>query len=127
MSNRLFVYGTLIGAVPKFDKGARFIGNATIKGNIYSLGGFPGLKLAAIRAADAESTVNGEVWEVTSFRKLDQYEGYMEGALTRLNMYDRILVESSIGECFTYVYNGLVMQGNLIPNGDWVTFKSTRN
>jgi len=78
MSVNLFVYGTLMRKAghPMHDVVARhgnYMGEASIKGTLYSLGAYPGLVLGG------ESLVHGELYALSDPKAalplLDTYEG----------------------------------------------------
>ena len=125
--NKFFVYGTL-------KEGGRFdqklfsdlrtsVKEATIKGDLFSLGAFPTIKL------DGDGIVTGEVH---TFRKkdvkgitkvMDQIEGYNplhpgEGLFNR----HKIAVALKGGKTVTawvYEYNGQVDPEDKLENGVW--------
>ena len=70
----LFVYGTLRGGqerdINRLHPAPLFIGNAQVKGTLYDLGSYPGLRLIGDRP------VQGEVYQITPEleRQLDEIE-----------------------------------------------------
>lgn len=84
MTNYLFVYGTLKRAFSNeyarfLGSNAAYIGEASVRGRLYLLEGYPGLVLA-----EGGYDVYGEVFEVTRnhlevFEMLDHYEGISQG------------------------------------------------
>ena len=77
----LFVYGTLKRRAPRRQhpllRDARYVANASVRGELYDLGKYPGL----IRASRNQQRVAGELYElpeeaaVAMIRALDRYEG----------------------------------------------------
>lgn len=122
----LFVYGTLRSgesAERLVAPGSDYIGEDKINGMIYSLGGFPGLKVRECHGDTNVSTFNPEapvvVGDIFCLRSdtvacdLDRYEGYP-------SLYDRIMVKTEAGiQVWCYIYNGRVYPEQLIESGDW--------
>lgn len=83
---------------------------------MYNTGGFP----ACIAGSDAD-VIEAEVFEVDddTFQSLDRLEGYP-------HMYDRIEVDTEHGRCWIYVWNRPLGHMELIPDGDWVSFREGR-
>lgn len=111
----VFVYGTLRrGAVNEASSfvGAEFVSESKIKGSIYDLGWYPGLKL------DDLSEVEGDIFKVNQYQleRLDSYEGCP-------SLYSRRRVETLRGEeVFVYEYNGSVHPDDRIEDGDWLSY-----
>ena len=108
---KVFVYGTLksgYGANSLLGEGRTLLGETTIAGEIYHLGGFPGVRLGG------ESKVHGEVWEVpeSSLPRLDRYEG--EGSL-----YIRHEITTEFGPAWVYEYNDTPPVERRIASGRW--------
>lgn len=88
----VFVYGTLqrgFGNHGVIDNGHRseFVGEATAKGQMWSVGGFPG----CLFSSDAEGVIHGELYRITDesvMRNLDRLEGYRGPG--HPNLYNRI-------------------------------------
>ncbi len=120
---KVFVYGTLMSGMGASDFMPKdgFIGNATIKGKLYHLGGFPGVKL------EGDDVVHGEVYEVdnATLAMLDGYEGYYkddpEGSLYLRKTTQALLREGDVVDCVVnvYEYNGDVSTRQLIESGDY--------
>jgi len=115
----LFTYGTLrpgCRAYGMIQGGTELLGRSTLpQAALYSLGGFPGLKLGR------DSTVIGALLEVTDasvFTTLDRYEGHPE-------FYTRELLETMDGPAWVYVYQGDVKEDSRIMSGDWINRGST--
>jgi gamma-glutamylcyclotransferase (GGCT)/AIG2-like uncharacterized protein YtfP len=104
----LFVYGTLKKGyrLHRFLEGARFLGDAQLKGfNMYNLGSYPG-----IVRDEAAGTVSGEIYDVDAptLRRLD----YVEGG------YERQLHVTTDGKWVNvYVYPRT--EGEKVADGVW--------
>jgi gamma-glutamylcyclotransferase (GGCT)/AIG2-like uncharacterized protein YtfP len=127
MLNRVFVYGTLMAG--KWNDGEIYAKNrvachkATIKGRIYAVASFPGVRLE-----HEDSVVNGEVHEYPPemMRKLlqlmDSLEGYHP---TRTNNhYNRKIVKATLEdgseiEVYVYEYGRNVPEEIRILSGSW--------
>lgn len=107
--NIVYVYGTLRTGSGDLHK---------VKGKLYNLGRYPGLKLAE-EGTESGDTVTIERVEADNLQlaNLDAYEGYdknnEEGGLFR-----RIPFRDG----FIYVYNGDVSNKPVVPEGDWLLF-----
>lgn len=119
--DKVFVYGTLrqgFGAYSMFmANGTKFVGSDRISGTMYSLGGFPGVKLGDATSFDTEGAkVLGEVYEIeddTVPARLDRYEGYP-------NLYGRKQVRTENGElAWVYEINPEQSPDRIIASGDW--------
>lgn len=79
---------------------------------MYSLGGFPAL----LKGSDK---VTIEIYNIDkdTFARLDMLEGYPD-------MYDRARTSTSRGNAFIYYMHELRWGGEIIPNGDWVSFRN---
>ncbi len=84
MNPHLFVYGTLLSTAghpmgDRLRREARLIGEASIEGQLFSLGKYPGL----VEAAGSGARVHGEVYALNapaaSLAWLDAYEGIVPG------------------------------------------------
>ena len=115
MVEELFVYGTLLPRLAPeeiVDVVRRLVpvGSASVRGTLHKLDGYPGLTLAP-----AEQVVAGEVFslplgaEQEIWRRLDEYEGYVEGsAVTSVFVRERVTVRMDRGEdrrVWVYLYN----------------------
>jgi gamma-glutamylcyclotransferase (GGCT)/AIG2-like uncharacterized protein YtfP len=128
MNPNLFVYGTLLSTAghpngERLRREARLLGLATIEGQLFSLGRYPGL----VEVPSAGSRVHGEVYALNapaaSLQWLDAYEGIVPGAHDR-NDYARVErpARLSTGDDLTawvYVYRKPVAASALIPDGRW--------
>jgi len=85
-----------------------------IRAKMYDTGAFPAITLE-------DGTVYGEIHRIKpqphSFDTVDcieNFNGYDESSL-----YHRILINSSEGMCWTYVWNDTVENYKTISSGDW--------
>jgi gamma-glutamylcyclotransferase (GGCT)/AIG2-like uncharacterized protein YtfP len=117
-THRVFVYGSLRRGQGnnRLLHTSEFVDNATVCGRLYSLGGFPGLRLD-----DAEGNVVGEVWLVDddTLAELDRLEGVAVGFYERRRARARIGVE---GRGLVWVYQ--IAEQHIagqpeVPGGDW--------
>lgn len=115
------VYGTLrMGerAESIVNKGDNYVGEDKINGAIFSLGGFPGLKVKGTGFSPALPTVAVDVFSIPSEEvatRLDHYEGYP-------SFYNRVQVKTEAGlTAWTYIYGSRVYPEQLIESGDWKT------
>ena len=112
------VYGTLRSG----NGNHRLIENADYKGtyttepiyNLYSLGGFPGLK------ENGKTAVVMEVYAVNTeeARRVDGLEGYTPGE--QATFYDKIQIETPWGQTGVYTYVRQPNESSLIESGDWM-------
>lgn len=112
------VYGTL----RQGNGNHRLIENADYKGtyttepiyNLYSLGGFPGLRKGGSTAIVMEVyAVNTE-----EARRVDGLEGYTPGE--QATFYDKIQIETPWGQAGVYIYVRQPNELSLIKSGDWM-------
>ena len=129
--HRIFVYGTLRQGyknpfAERLRGVAKFLGMATMRGELYlcTRGPFP--YPAACYLPHAESQVVGEVYEFASgseiLGELDRYEGVGPGFPVP-HEYERtvvsVLCDSRPCEAWCYLANHPVTPGNRIPSGDF--------
>lgn len=116
----VFVYGTLrrggVRAMPDIFPGSEFVGSASVRGQLYDFGEYPGLLLG-----ESGSPVAGEVYEVSEevLNKLDDIEEPAH--------YSRREVEVSLGggttKCWVYEPDLSLYPGRtLITSGDWIEY-----
>ena len=138
MKNRyLFVYGTL-----RKDAGhemydvlashASFVGIGTIRGDLYSLGEYPGL----IPCQDTVNLVKGELYEIgtdmleQTLGLLDDYEGIgQEDPLPheyRRELLPVILDDDRQLEAWAYVLNRGLEGLSQIRSGDFIEWRKSR-
>jgi gamma-glutamylcyclotransferase (GGCT)/AIG2-like uncharacterized protein YtfP len=140
----LFVYGSLMarmdresGPLREFGAGprsllgvhARLLGEASIQGRLYDLGGYCGV----VRSEDAADRVEGELWMLADaeylLAQLDGYEGIVPGD-PAAGEYSRVAVEARLldgaaaapGACieaWVYIYEWPVDAGRSISVGRW--------
>jgi gamma-glutamylcyclotransferase (GGCT)/AIG2-like uncharacterized protein YtfP len=129
MNPNLFVYGTLLSTAghpngERLQREARLLGAASLEGQLFDLGRYPGL----VEAPGAGSRVHGEVYALdgpaTSLEWLDAYEGIVPGNHGG-NDYARVERRARLasGEdipAWVYVYLRPVPAARLIPGGRWV-------
>lgn len=125
-AERIFLYGTLRrGAsrdATRFYSGVEFIVTARVRGRLYDLGEYPGLRLDG--TAD---WVVGEVFDVTpgALAGLDEWEGIPAGA-TEGGEYRRLradVVTEGGGTlpCWVYEVSAERVAGApVIASGDWL-------
>lgn len=110
--HRLMVYGTLKRGFGnnRLIEGAPFIADATIRGTMYSMGGFPAVSL------HGDTDVHGEIFDVTDeqLARCDQLEGHPR-------WYLRQKVETSAGPAWIYTQDRDQQLSNLpiVKSGRW--------
>lgn len=109
---KVAVYGSLRAGFHNHIllQSSKLIGSERISGfDMYSLGAFP-----AIVQGVGDITV--EMYEVNehTFKRLDRLEGFPA-------FYDRMLVETSEGECWIY-FQHTPPTNSKIDSGDWYEF-----
>jgi gamma-glutamylcyclotransferase (GGCT)/AIG2-like uncharacterized protein YtfP len=129
MTNRLFVYGTLLSTAghpmgARLLREGRLIGAATVRGRLYSLGRYPGL----VESDRAASLVHGEVFALklpaVAFKWLDAYEGILPGK-PEGNPYERVIrpVRLATGQtidAWIYLYRKSVQLRPEVKGGRWM-------
>ena len=87
--------------------------------SLYSLGGFPGLKI------NGNTSVSMEVYEVTEevAKRLDNLEGYTTGGNN--TFYDKIPIETPYGKASVYIYVNDIPKERIVESGDWKAFKES--
>lgn len=115
----LFVYGTLRkGASSDLsrDERAEYVGEDTIRGRLYALGSFPGVKYAG----DSDSLVRGDVFRILDdelVKRLDVYEGYPD-------MYGQVTTEThDRRQVYVYTYNYETDEKDYIESGNWLEYR----
>lgn len=114
----VFAYGTLMGgfgnslveAAEREGFHAEFKGNDVIVGTMYSLGGYPCVKLFGFDT----SQVHGEVFETDEqgLAWMDRLEGYP-------SFYDRTLIETKYGEAWIYHIENERYHNTPVESGSW--------
>ena len=117
MIDSMFVYGTLRKQEFRervMDEISRESKDIAIRAKMYDIGAFPAIVLD-------EGIVYGEIHKIkkepNSFHMLDLVEGFTEYGKSAL--YHRILINSSQGVCWTYVWNGTTENYKVIQSGNW--------
>jgi gamma-glutamylcyclotransferase (GGCT)/AIG2-like uncharacterized protein YtfP len=126
ISDRLFVYGTLMRG---FDHpmakllaaNADFLGEATCRGRLYLVRHYPGLVLSD----DANDIVHGELFRLrvreAMLAEFDMYEACGEGFAPPTEYVRQMLAvrvaDGSSSEAWTYVYNWPVTELPRIASG----------
>lgn len=103
--HKLYCYGTLRPG----DKPVQWF-----KGQMYSLGGFPGVKLGGLGLFAAEAI------EVEDFARFDRYEGYDER-----NPEGSLYIRKPFEDGFIYEFNGRItdeLRKKQVQSGDWLLF-----
>jgi len=126
ISDRLFVYGTLMRGFDHpmaklLSKSADFIGEAKCRGRLYRIKHYPGLVLSD----DPSEVVFGEVYRLRArdalLREFDMYEacgeGFAEPTEYVRKMLEVTLDDGSLSEAWTYVYNWPVTNLPRIASG----------
>ena len=114
MSDRLFVYGTLMRGYEHpmarlLSANADFLGEASCRGRLYRVKHYPGLVLSD----DAADTVFGELYRLRAvddlLREFDMYEacgeGFAEPTQYVRGMLKVALADGTVSEAWTYIYN----------------------
>lgn len=129
---RIFLYGTLRRGgsrdVLKYYKGASFVAMAQVRGVLYDLGEYPGIRLKS-----SAGWVQGELFDINAagMAALDDWEGIDpqapgDGPYRRV----RALVDWEDGTpdvCWIYEIAKQQCKGMpIIPSGDWLAHERTR-
>jgi gamma-glutamylcyclotransferase (GGCT)/AIG2-like uncharacterized protein YtfP len=120
-SAHLFVYGTLRRGFNNryarlLDRSAKYLGTALIRGRLYDLGRYPGIRLQAI----GDEWVAGEIYclrnAALTLAVLDEYEGSaFERVEANALLSDRVRLS-----CWVYEYKRRVTEGKRVISGDWL-------
>jgi gamma-glutamylcyclotransferase (GGCT)/AIG2-like uncharacterized protein YtfP len=126
ISDRLFVYGTLMRGFDHpmaklLSKSADFIGEASCQGRLYRIKHYPGL----VESDDPSEVVFGEVYRLRArdalLREFDMYEacgeGFAEPTEYVRKMLKVTLDDGSSSDAWTYVYNWPVTKLPRIASG----------
>jgi gamma-glutamylcyclotransferase (GGCT)/AIG2-like uncharacterized protein YtfP len=120
----IFVYGSLMQGCSLhhlLQGRASFVGNATVRGRLVSLGDYPGL------LEDAGGLVRGEVYRAERhealWRLLDEAEGYNPRNEAE-SLFVRETIEAVMGDgssviVWVYRYSGSLFGAAPIPSGDY--------
>ena len=114
ISDRLFVYGTLMRGFDHpmaklLSRSADFIGEATCRGRLYLIKHYPGL----VPSDEPADIVSGELYRLRDrdalLGEFDMYEacgpGFPEPTEYLRQMLNVTHDDGSVGEAWTYVYN----------------------
>jgi gamma-glutamylcyclotransferase (GGCT)/AIG2-like uncharacterized protein YtfP len=126
MSDRLFVYGTLMRGFDHpmaqlLSRSADFIGEARCRGRLYLVRHYPGLVLSD----DPADIVFGELYRLRQpaelLREFDMYEACGEGFAEPTEYIRQMLAvtsdEGAVTEAWTYIYNWPVAHLPRIASG----------
>ena len=126
ISDRLFVYGTLMRGFDHpmaqlLSRSADFLGGATCRGRLYLIKHYPGLVLSD----DASDIVFGELYRLRDrdalLGELDMYEacgeGFPEPTEYLRKLIDVTLPDGTTEKAWTYVYNWPVTDLPRIESG----------
>ena len=126
ISDRLFVYGTLMRGFDHpmarlLSRSADFIGEARCRGRLYLVKHYPGL----VRSDDPADSVFGEVYRLRAcdelLREFDMYEACGEGFPPPTEYVRQLLQvtlnDGSASEAWTYIYNWPVTRLPRIASG----------
>jgi gamma-glutamylcyclotransferase (GGCT)/AIG2-like uncharacterized protein YtfP len=121
----VFVYGTLrkgdSNDITKLDPAPIYIGKTQISGNMYHLGGYPGVTLGGT------NTIMGEVYAITEplERLLDGIESEYPAQTDEYYKRDiQVTVNEQLLDCIVYEINDVYIQGKpQMMSGDWVKSK----
>lgn len=130
-TRHVFVYGTLRRGgrndINRLMPSPRYVGMGEVKGRLYHLDWYPGLRLGGEEAV----TVVGEVYEVALQLEavLDEIEGIVAHAQHEGEYSKRELdvdVQGRAVRCFLYEINPARVEGRQpIGHGDWIVFHSS--
>lgn len=129
ISDRLFVYGTLMRGFDHpmaqlLSRSADFLGNARGRGRLYLVKHYPGLVLSD----DPDDVVHGELFRLRArdelLREFDMYEACGEGFAPPTEyvrqMFAVTLDDGSASEAWTYLYNWPVTALPRIASGSFL-------
>ena len=128
----IFVYGTLrqagVRPLPGMFPAAVFLAHATVHGQLYDLGAYPGLLLD-----EAGPPVTGEVYRVTgemieALDRIEKFEPDDPAASLFLRGRTRArLADGTPAACWVYTCNpGHYRLDAPIPSGDWIRHAGAR-
>lgn len=121
-NRHVFVYGTLrqgdANDITKLNPAPVYLGDSSIKGNMYHLDGYPGVTLGG------ENTIIGEVYAITEplERLLDGIESEYPAQADEYAKRDiEVSVNGLLLDCIVYEINTAYIQDKpQILNGDWI-------
>ena len=118
----VFVYGTLrrgeANDINRLHPAPRFVGTAQLRGTLYHLGQYPGLRLIG------DTLVQGEVYAISAPLEavLDEIEAvYPQQSDEYSKAVVHVEVDGQALECLIYLINPAYVTGKpLLQGGDWV-------
>ena len=129
MSQRLFLYGTLLPSeapkeIASIVKRLRRLGSAQVRGRLYDFGDFPG----AVLDASSRTTIHGQLValpaDVRVLEALDRYEEFDPSDPKKsLFLRKKVMVQMANGstrEGWIYVYNRHPGKAKAIRGGDYL-------
>lgn len=121
----LFVYGTLMQGfvnpyAKKLHQQAVWIGRASVSGELFDLGHYPGV----IYPTQQPDRVWGEVWQLQDFKKtigaLDRYEGIYDFNPDYVRRQVPVVLETGEAtQCWIYLFCQPIDSFLKIPHGDY--------
>lgn len=125
LQRRVFVYGTLrkgdSNDITQLTPAPVYLGNSQINGNMYHLGGYPGVTLGG------SGIIVGEVYAITEplEKILDGIESEYPAQADEYFKRDiQVSVNNQMLDCIVYEINAAYIQGKpQIISGDWVKNK----
>ncbi|MFN8344818.1 MAG: gamma-glutamylcyclotransferase family protein [Spirosomataceae bacterium] len=121
----LFVYGTLMQGffnpfAKKLHQQAVWKGRASVSGELFDLGYYPG----AVYSAQSNDRIWGEVWQLEDFPKtiaaLDRYEGIHDSNPEYTRREVPVVLETGESvQCRMYVFCQPIDSFRKIPHGDY--------
>ena len=119
--NKICVYGSLRAGLHNhyLIEDSKLLGTFTTEPifSLYTLGGFPGLKLVG------KTGIVMEVYEVDdqTAKRVDQLEGYNINSKNN-SFYDKIIIDTPYGEAGVYIYVSPISEDRLVERGDWLAY-----
>ena len=124
MTNRLFVYGTLMRGYPhpmadELARHAAYEGRATFRGRLYLVKTYPGI----VASADEADVVHGDVYalrDAAYLQTLDRYEGCgpdAEAPAQYRRVVQQVTMDGTAIDVWIYLYNWPVEKLTLIASG----------
>lgn len=130
MCNHIAVYGSLRVGQPAnhLMQGCDFVTDDEIKGTLYNLGPYPGVRLGTKDQID----IKVDVYELPAderevMARLDRYEGYDKQSPEQSLFVRKKTLTKENEEVWVYEFNSEPEYGVEIKNGDWVDHVNTRN
>jgi gamma-glutamylcyclotransferase (GGCT)/AIG2-like uncharacterized protein YtfP len=135
MINKIFVYGTLHdnpgNRYSRFlERNANYMGVATKKGKLFSLGHYPG----AVKSHNPNDKIKGYLYSVENIeyllKTLDEYEGFDKSSPGHsLFIREKAIVEDRKNKkhiAWIYWYNKATNEKKEIEKGDFFAFKEKK-